>query len=195
MNDLMKNKIVDKIANQFGLNVIYSEVCGSQKYRISTARDLDLLIIAEDKPNDLICPYYDEESQMHVFIRSRRNVEDLLNFKITPKNFDFPFYAGLTQECCSIFDFDFFRHFRELKDAARMCLKKSCCSGNLIKYENGIPEPTRQSKGLYHALALMYKLKNKSFEITDEQLQRMTEAHDKKLPDSVIDEIYKFYDL
>lgn len=196
MSDLMKHEVVNRIQNIYGLSVIYSEICGSQKYKIRTAHDLDILVIVEDKPSNVPYLIYDEGSGAHVFVRDRRNVEDLLNFRITPKNFDLPFYAGLTAECCALFGFDFFAHLRELKSAAHVVLSKSCCSGNLvIQNEEGNLVSTRQSKGLYHALALMYKIKSKSLELTEDHLLHMTEAHDKVLPDEIIDEIYGFYGL
>lgn len=174
--------------------IVYLAPAGSRQYAIPTAHDLDVLIVVD---GDATYPHIlvDEETRAHVFLRSRGFIKRLVDGKVS-SILNGPTLTGLTAELCDVLRVDFWSEIEKIKAVITADIKETCCSPNLIKVmPTGQTIPTRQCKGLYHPLAFMYKVKNKSFDLSEAQLRELQAAHDRNLSEDTLDELYQFYGL
>lgn len=188
-------EIGKRVADKLNLKPLYIGLAGSQQYGLANPHDLDILIIT-DSEEQVAQIARDLDTGAHVFIRSITHLRNLIDGKIEPY-FHFSALTSLDKEKSKIIGIDFFdpKTNEQLKKVIAEGIRKTCCSPDLVKLVGDSFVPTRQSKGLYHALAFMYKVENHSFNLTKEQIEKMNAAHDRVLDENTIDEIYEFYGL
>lgn len=189
------NEIAERISKEYtSAEILYVGLAGSKTYNIPTAQDIDISVIVtgdESFPHIL----RDDTTGVHVFLRSVGFINRLIAGKVQA-NLNSPTLTGLSKEACEAIGLDYFAHLEEIKKIVAKDALATFCSPYLVtKEENGDFKPTRQSKGLYHGLAFMYKVKNQSFDLTTKQLVHLQEAHDRTLPTEILDEVYDFYDI
>ena len=160
------NAIVDKYKDWIvGINL-----CGSSVLQyINNPHDKDYVIYVKDLENPIHYDFFkDREKNECWFVIDKKNASIVKIYSYISH-----FYKNLYGENLEK-NFNIFEHESELKELLiEIYLKKNTY--------------TKNYKGFYHVLTLIYMFKNRSYDLTEEQIKNIQLCHDRKMTDEIYD--------